>query len=358
MVNLQKLLLKLYWIFITIDFDFMVLVKYNDLLLTLKSILLSNGFSDSGADKCSEIFAENTLVGVHSHGVNRFKLFVQLVKDGNINPLANPSLIKNFNGFEQWDANLGPGPLNADKMTDRVMELSDEYTIGCVALRNSNHWMRAGYYAWKAAERGNIFICWTNTIPIMPPWGGKSPTTGNNPIVFGVPRKEGNVVLDMALSQFSYGQLANHARTKTELPFEGGYDKNGELSKNAKHILDTHRTLPIGLWKGSGLSLLLDMIATILSGGKSTFDLGKDNVDSAMSQVFIAIDPSKFSSKEIIEKSVNEILNFYRSSESLDESKISYPGERIIKNREKYLKNGIPVDEKIWNDIIKLRGEN
>lgn len=336
----------------------MILIKYEHLLSTLKSILLENGFTDSGAEKCSKIFSENTLVGVNSHGANRFKLFIEYVKKGYINPKAEPTIVNKLNSFEQWDANLGPGPLNADRMTHRVMEIANEYTLGCAALKNSNHWMRPGYYAWKAAEQGYIFICWTNTIPIMPPWGGENPTTGNNPIVFGVPREDGNIVLDIALSQYSYGQLANYARDEKKLPYDGGFDQNGNLTQNAEDILQTNRPLPIGLWKGSGFSLLLDLIAAILSGGKSTFDLGKNNVDSGMSQVFIAIDPKKFASSEIIEKSVNEILNFYRSSESLDGNDISYPGERIIKNREKNLESGIPIDESIWNDILLLGGKN
>lgn len=336
----------------------MILIKYERLLSTLKSILLENGFNHSGAEKCSKIFSENTLVEVNSHGVNRFKLFIEYVKKGHVDPKAEPIIINKINAFEQWDANLGPGPLNADRMTERVMEISDEYTLGCVALKNSNHWMRPGYYAWKAAEQGYILICWTNTIPIMPPWGGKIPTTGNNPIVFGVPRVDGHIVLDIALSQYSYGQLANYARDGAELPYEGGFDQNGNLTQNAKDILQTKRPLPIGLWKGSGLSLLLDLIAAILSGGKSTFELGKNNVDSGMSQVFIAIDPKKFATSEIIEKSVNEILNYYRSSKSLDGNDISYPGERIIKNREKNLKFGIPIDENIWNGILDLGGKN
>lgn len=243
-------------------------------------------------------------------------------------------------------------------MTERAVKLADEFGIGCVALRNSNHWMRPGYYAWEAANKGFVFICWTNTIPIMPPWGAKEPRTGNNPIVFGVPRREGNIVLDMALSQFSYGKMATHRRENKALPYVGGYDKDGNLTTNAEQIYDTQRPLPIGLWKGSGLSLLLDLISTILSGGKSTSDLSKDNIDSGMSQVYIAIDPNKFTSKEILENSIHEILEYYLNAEKSGEDNISYPGERIIKRKESNLKNGIEVDDQIWKKILELKGHN
>jgi 3-dehydro-L-gulonate 2-dehydrogenase len=335
----------------------MIKVTLSELLSVLESILLKQGFKESDAKLCAHIFAENTLVGVSSHGVNRFPGFIESIKTGHINPIAKPTLESSFNAFEQWNGNLGPGPLNANFITSKAIELSKKNGIGCIALRNTNHWMRPGYYAWEAAEQGFILICWTNTIPIMPPWGAKECTIGNNPIVFGIPRKEGNIVLDMALSQYSYGKLATYAREDKELPYIGGYDQNGNLTKNAKDIYETQRPLPVGNWKGSGMALLLDLIATILSGGNSTFDLSKDKVDSGMSQVYISIDPNKFSSAEIIEKSVNEILEYYLSAEKMGEEELSYPGERILKTKNVNLKNGIEINEKIWGKVLKLKRE-
>lgn len=333
-------------------------LKRNEIYSTLNSILQKNGFSKENAEILAEILTENTIVGVASHGVNRFASFIKLVKSGYISPTAIPTKINSFNALEQWDGNLGAGPLNAMLMTKQALKLAEEFGIGCIALKNSNHWMRPGYYAWEAAQKGFVFICWTNTIPIMPPWGSKEPRTGNNPIVFGVPRKEGNIVLDMALSQFSYGKLATYRREEKELPYIGGYDEDGNLSKDPAQIYKTQRPLPIGLWKGAGLSLLLDLIATILSGGNSTYELSKENVDSGMSQVYIAIDPRKFASSEILEQSVNEILDYYLMAEKSGDENISYPGERIVKTKASNLENGANIDENIWNKILELKGEN
>lgn len=335
----------------------MITIKYQELKNTFLSILLKNGFTKENALLCAEIFAENTLVGVSSHGVNRFPGFIKYVKEGHILPNAKPSKDNSFNALEQWNGNKGPGPLNALTITNRTIDLAKQYGIGCVALKNTNHWMRPGYYGWEAANKGFIFVCWTNTIPIMPPWGGKDPTTGNNPIVFAVPREKGNIVLDMALAQYSYGKLANYAREGKPLEFFGGYDVEGNLTKDAKMIYDAYRPLPIGYWKGSGLALLLDLIATILSGGNSTYDLSKSDIDTAQSQVYVAIDPNKFTQKNLIEKSVNEIVNYYKSSSWAGIEKISYPGERVKSTRKKYLNNGIPIHEKIWERITALRDE-
>jgi len=333
----------------------MTTVRVNKLYEIFYEILVHNDFDSENAKISAEIFKENTVVGVSSHGVNRFPSFIELVKSGHIKPNNKPSKLNSFNGFEQWDGNLGPGPNNAVFITDEVIRLSKEYGIGAIALKNTNHWMRPGYYAWEAANKGHILICWTNTIPIMPPWGARESAIGNNPIVLGVPRKEGNIVLDMALSQYSYGKLATFAREDKELPYAGGYDKNDNLTKNAKDIYDTHRPLPIGYWKGSGLALLLDLIATILSGGKSTSDLGKSVVDSGMSQMFISIDPTKFSSVEMINDSINEILKFYLEAENIENELVSYPGERIIKTRRNNFQHGVLVDDTIWERVERLK---
>ncbi|MGK9476085.1 3-dehydro-L-gulonate 2-dehydrogenase [Melioribacter sp. OK-6-Me] len=327
-------------------------IKKDDLKELFKSKLKARGFSDEEADLCAEIFTDNTVSGVYSHGINRFPLFIDYVDKGLIKPGAKPLLIKSFAAVEQWDGNFGPGPLNAYAMTNRAMEIADKYGIGCVALRNTNHWMRAGYYGWAAAKKGYIFICWTNTIPNLPPWNGKKATSGNNPIVFAVPKNDNPVVLDMALSQFSYGKLAEYINMNLQLPYYGGYDSKGNLTKDPVEINKTQRALPIGLWKGAGLSLLLDLIASILAEGNSTADLSRSEYDTGMSQVFIAIKPL-FNDK--IESYVEKIIKYYKSAEpvSFDEA-IYYPGERSTQFKKKCDEEGIPIEEQLLEKIKSL----
>src|SRR5205823_1096144 len=142
--------------------------------------------------------------------------------------------------------------------------------LGCVALKNTNHWMRGGSYGWQAAEAGVIGICWTNTMPNLPPWGASDQRLGNNPLVIAVPRPPGHVVLDMAMSQFSYGALASYRLRGEQLPVAGGFDIDGQLTRDPAAIEHSGRPLPIGFWKGSGLALMLDMLAALLSGGRAT----------------------------------------------------------------------------------------
>jgi len=330
-------------------------IPYEELRETFLKKLLQYGFPAEGAATCARLFADNTLDGVFSHGINRFPRFVEYIRDGYVKPKEEPVLVASADAMEQWDGRLGAGPLNALICTDRAMELSQIHGIGCVALANTNHWMRGGAYAWKAAGAGFAFLGWTNTIANMPAWGARDCRLGNNPLVIGVPYEDEAVVLDMAMSQFSYGTMEAHSLQNRQLPLPGGYDAEGKLSTDPAAILSTQRPLPGGYWKGAGLSLLLDILATTLSGGRSVFSLSQNEVEYGLSQVFIAIDISKLSHYAAIGDMLRAIIQDYkRSQPATPGQSIVYPGERAPARRVAYRREGIPVDKGVWERIRKL----
>ncbi|MBS1503836.1 MAG: 3-dehydro-L-gulonate 2-dehydrogenase [Bacteroidetes bacterium] len=328
-----------------------MLVPFEQLKTEFKRVLLSLNFNEEKAGNVAQIFAENSRDGVYTHGLNRFPAFVQYVKDGYIITDAEPTKEGGLGSLEQWDGHLGPGILNARFSMNRAIELAGENGIGCVAIKNTNHWMRGGTYGWQAAEAGMIGICFTNTIANMPPWGGVDPRLGNNPLIIAVPRKEGHVVLDIAMSQYSIGKLNLFKSQAEQLPLPGGYDNQGKLSTDPAAILQSERVLPIGFWKGSGLSLMLDLLATILSQGRSTAAITNAGPESALSQVFIAMQPPLGQTTELID----EIIAYAKSSRPEKEGgSILYPGENALRTREKSMKEGVWVDERVWEKVCQL----
>jgi 3-dehydro-L-gulonate 2-dehydrogenase len=317
-----------------------------------KRILLSLNFTETKAGQVATIFAENSRDGVYTHGLNRFPVFVQYIKEGKVNPDAEPTADGGFGLLERYDGNLAPGMLNAQFCMDRAIALANEHGMGCVAIRNTNHWMRGGTYGWQAADAGCIGICFTNTIANVPPWGGVDPRLGNNPLIIAVPREGGHVVLDMAVSQYSFGKLQQYNAAGEALPLPGGYNKAGELTTNAGEIMETWRLLPIGFWKGSGLSLMLDLLVTILSQGKSTAEISKGKAEYGVSQVFICIKPNGSAhTADLIE----QIIAYTKTSGLEDPDKaIRYPGESTLATRIKNLKEGVLVDEEIWGKVQAL----
>lgn len=318
-------------------------------------ILIKYGFNNSRAEQCAGLFTLNSLEGVYSHGVNRFPRFVEYIIKGYVRPDANPSLINRTGSIEQWNGNEGPGPLNAEFATSRALELASEFGVGLVTLAMTNHWMRGGTYGWQAARKGYVFFGWTNTEANMPAWGAKDFRLGNNPLVIAIPYSNEAIVLDFAMSQFSYGKLEVYSLSGNPLPFPGGYNKKGELTSDPGEILITRRALPAGYWKGSGLALILDILAAILSGGLSTHEISKREAEYDLSQVFIALSLEKLHNRDSVENTIKSILTNLKGSLRVDpESEIRYPGENIVKVRKENKKNGIPVNKEVWNKILSL----
>jgi 3-dehydro-L-gulonate 2-dehydrogenase len=326
-------------------------MPYSQLKAQMKRVLIALGFTDDKADASAGIFADNSRDGVASHGLNRFGVFIDYLKEGLITPNAEPSLVNALGAIEQWDGNYAPGMLNAQFSMARAINLAHENGIGCVAIKNTNHWMRGGTYGWQAAEAGCVGICFTNTIANLPPWGGTQPRLGNNPLIIAVPKQGGHVVLDMAITQYSFGKLWQYEAQNKALPLPGGYDTEGNLSTDAAAILATKRALPIGFWKGSGLSLVLDLLATILSGGSSTAAITQSGrKETGVSQVFIAIKADAGQNEALIE----QIISYTKSSDTVNGGEILYPGENMLRTREKSMAEGVLVDERIWEEVKRM----
>ena len=315
-------------------------VSYQELHDTLFRALATTGLEHDRAQLCARLIAESSCDGVASHGLNLFPRLMTMIRSGLVRVDARPARVSAHGAIERWDGRCGIGALNAHEAMDGAIALSRAHGIGCVALANTNHWMRGGTYGWQAADAGFVGICWTNTLPNLPPWGADTPRIGNNPLVIAVPRETGHVVLDMAMSQFSYGALASY-RTRGELlPVEGGFDADGRLTRDPSAIEASKRPLPIGYWKGSGLSMLLDMMAALLSGGRATHEIPADpERETDLSQVFIAVDASSLDTRNEATRIVDAIVA---------SAEVRYPGQRAVDTRRANLSEGIPVDPDAW----------
>ena len=335
----------------------MTRIPFNEMKATVKLAFVQAGMPEEKAEICARIHTESSRDGVYSHGLNRVERFIEYISKGWVDVNAIPILELNLGSIETYNGNMGPGVLNALFAMNRATEIAEKNGLGLVALNNTTHWMRGGAYGWQAAEKGFIGICWTNTESCMPAWGATSGGIGNNPFIMAVPRKEGHIVLDMAMSQYSYGKLEVTRLKGQKLPYPGGFDQNGALTDDPESIEETRRILPTGFWKGSGFAVLLDVISSLLSGGLTTAGIDKVNKGScgSCSQVFIAINPTKINSQEFIDNALKTTIDQLKTSVPVKENgEIFYPGENSLKTRIDNLANGIPVDDAIWNRVKSL----
>ena len=314
------------------------------------------GIERNRAELCARLFAETTRDGVYTHGLARFPRFLATIRNGTVDPLVTPTRVSSFGSIERWDAHLGIGNLAAWAAMERAIELAREHGMGAVALARTNHWMRGGTYGWQAADEGLFAICWTNTFANLPAWGTTEASVGNNPFVLAVPRPGGrNVVLDMAMSQFSWGAIDGYIKRGEPLPYPGGFNDAGELTTDPGAIRKNWRGLPIGLWKGSGMAIALDLMAAMLSGGAATYEIPKSALhDHNSSQIFLAMDASRLGDASAMEATADAVIAELRKANPVVAGKPArYPGEQTLKLREENMQLGVPVDEEIWDKLVK-----
>lgn len=174
--------------------------------------------------------------------------------------------------------------------------------------------------------------------------------------ILAVPRSDGqHVMVDCALSQFSYGKLESTRLAGRQLPVPGGCDEDGQPTTDPAAIEKSGRALPIGYWKGSGLSILLDLIATLLSGGNAVHTIGTFGDEIGLTQIMIAIDPTKFGTVEENDAVISAILaDIKASTPARPDGEVRWPGEGMLRTIKENRELGVPVVEEIWESVLKM----
>jgi 3-dehydro-L-gulonate 2-dehydrogenase len=147
----------------------MIRVPFDELQQRIEQVLRSLDLTPPRAALASRLIAETDRDGVRSHGIARLPRFAEMVQLGRIDPLAEPERLVSFGALERWTGHRGPGNLAAHAAMNRAMELARDHGLGAVALADTTHWQRGGSYGWQAADAGFAALCWTNTLPNLPP---------------------------------------------------------------------------------------------------------------------------------------------------------------------------------------------
>ena len=331
-------------------------IPFEEVKAELYRLLMTRGCPEAHAEKVAHEMARNSLEGVYTHGINRFPRLMRNIDDGLIRLNAEPVTVSAFGALESMDGGMGLGVINAWAAMARAIALAQTHGVGMVALRNTNHWMRAATYGYQACDAGMAAICFTNTLPNMPTWGAVDPRLGNNPLVMAMPHSGGHVVLDMATSQFSYGALELAQLQGRQMPADAGFDIQGNLTRDPGAVIESRRILPTGAWKGAGLSLLLDLFAGCVSMGNTTLRVGRLPGDEhGLSQMFIAVHFHAIVPEDQADATVEETLANLRASKMDEHTRaIRWPGSRLAETREQNLREGIPVDDRVWATIRSL----
>ncbi len=303
-------------------------VALDNLLEVSRRLLESMGLSSEDAQTVADTIEYANSRGVPTHGAGRLPLYRKNIDAGNIDPKAVPEIVVDSDAIGVVDGHNALGQVASKTAMDLALAKVKRYGVAMVAVRNSNNFGTAGYYgAWSARE-GCGAIVMANASPAMAPTGGTKPLFGTNPICMAMPGAGGKVsiVLDMATTVVARTKIRSAAKEGIVIPADWALDAQGNPTTNAQEALDG-TLLPIGGYKGYGLSLFVDLFAGMLAQGAFAGDvvpLSDLSAPSRNGHVFIVFDISRFMSQQVYEAAYNYLVEQVKACGSA----VLLPGER------------------------------
>jgi LDH2 family malate/lactate/ureidoglycolate dehydrogenase len=228
-----------------------------------------------------------------------------------------------------------------------------------VVARNSNHFGAAAYWARKLVRAGLIGIVMCNASPAVPPWQGKEPRVGTNPICIAVPGDGPNPwLLDMATTTVAMGKVYDASfRGETSIPPGWAMDKDGNPTTDTQTAIEGFM-LPLGGYKGSGLALAVEILSAALSGGPMSTDVGslrRGFMPLRISQMFLAIDPARFTGLVQFQQRTARLARMVKSSTTAaGYDEVLVAGEPEWRSEQKRLCEGIPIPGPVWESLAAI----
>ena len=328
--------------------------KLNQIII---KILKKNGLSLKHAKICSNALINAELVGAHSHGLSRLKMYCDRIQKKVINAKPKIKIKKISQSITQIDANNCIGFVAADIGIKQAIKNAKKTGIGLVGIKNSGHYGLSGYYAEQAVKKNLIIFCFTNAPPAIAPHGSKKSLFGTNPICFGSPTSSKvPFILDTSVSVINRGKIRVAARSGKKIPEGVALDKFGKPTTDAKKALAGVQ-LPIAGFRGSGLAWMVDILSGVMTGGnhggkvKDPFDdfSGPQNIG----HLFLAIKPNLFvgNYNQRIKENIKRIK---RLPKIKGVKEILYPGQNKYRKYKKNLNKNINISNNIAEDLKKL----
>ncbi len=330
------------------------------MLAFMTEAFLACGLTDADAATVARAMIKADLTGSDAHGIFRLAQYVRYLREGRINPRPNLRLIQGGPATGVVDGDNGMGHLVMTFAANRAVELAREAGVAWVGSRHSNHAGAAGVYAEIPLAHGMIGIYGAaSSANHMAPWGGAEPLIGTNPIAVAIPAgDEAPIVLDIATSIASFGTIRDHALQGLPIPEGWAIDRAGKPITDAKRVTEGS-LLPIGGYKGSGLSLMIGVLAGVLNGaafGRAVKDLGTDASEPANTgQFVIALDVARFLPAETFRAEIDRHIRDFTGSQPLPGIEaVRLPGQERQRRRQDRTQNGVELSPALLNQLDDL----
>jgi len=297
-----------------------------------KKTLLANGCDDVTASILAELIMKAERDGSLSHGLFRLPAYVSGLKSGKINGKGKPEVKKISPSVIKVLGNNCLAPVVLNKGIPELIKAAKENGVAILAINNSHHMAAMWPETEMIAEQGLVAFACTSYKPAVAPAGATKPLFGTNPISFAWPRPgKTPVVYDMATASMAMGEVQVAKREGHKVPLGTGLNKDGKETTDPGEIADGGVLLPFGGYKGSGIAMMVELLAGALVGDNFSFETAaKDNKDGGPpsgGEFILAISPDKSSGNDW-NKHSDEFFNKMKSMDG-----VRLPGERRHKNR-------------------------
>ena len=321
------------------------------------------GVSVENGRTSARILVEADMMGLSTHGVVRIPAYINRLRVGGVDPNAAISLDKRTPSLAIVDGNNGLGTVVGSKALELALELVSNTGIVYVGCRNSNHFGALAPYALQACDAGYVLVAGTNASTTMAPWGGTETRIGNNPLCIAAPCTDGmHFILDMAMSVAARGKIRAAQSAGSEIPQGWAVDKTGSPTTDASEALAGF-LLPFGGYKGSGLSMAVDIFSGALSGAKFLTDVSSwsENPDapSGVGHFFMLLDPEGLLGRNAFALAMDRFKNIVLSTPPANPSHpVVLPGQLEQTRRRTAIEDGITVPVDLLSSIKALaRGD-
>lgn len=283
-----------------------------------------------------------------------FRLHMQ-VNNGGIVTNATMAWVKDGLSYALLDAGKGFGYVAASRAMARAVEKAKHTGISMVGVRHGNHFGIAGYHAWQAAKHGLIGWSFTNAKAEMAPWGSAKVVLGTNPWGIAIPRPNAHpIVLDMALTMSGKGMMRWLMREGQPMPDNWALTTDGRTTTDPAAAMDGP-LLPIGEYKGYGLSLVTDVLSGVMTGSLFGLTVFQDDRNHDVGHVMMAINPEAFMERAEFEARLERLVAEVRDAPAIDPARpVRLPGEVEFQRMEQRQKDGVPVSRETVNGLRPL----
>ncbi|MBP1155841.1 MULTISPECIES: Ldh family oxidoreductase [unclassified Paenibacillus] len=296
-----------------------------------KDILSHTGVSEEHAEILMSHLLDSDEKGIYTHGFYRLPTYLKQIKRGNINPRPNIQKLKSGPIVQLLDGDDGLGAIVSYYAMQEAIQTSSERGIGVVGVRRSSHFGAAAYYAEMPARSNQIGIVFSNASPGIAPTGSLTPVLGNNPWSISVPTNLNYpITLDIANSVAARGKIRLAALKGESIPFGWAINKYGEPTADPQEALEG-AILPIGDYKGYGITLMIDILSGVLTGanfGDQVPGVEEDGVRNN-GHLFISLNIEAFMNITEFKQRVDELVRMVKAAPKIsEETEILLPGER------------------------------